>query len=126
MIRADFCLLGAIFVHLALCPYTKVEESFGIQAVHDLLHHHWDLSSYDHHQFPGVVPRTFAGPLTVSAVAAPMHAALFAFCPSCPRWVALLLVRGVLGTLLWLCFVRFRCAVASRFGQDVGTSLALI
>ena len=123
---ADLCLLGAICVHLALCPYTKVEESFGMQAVHDLLHHRGDLSSYDHHLFPGVVPRTFAGPLAVSAAAAPMHVALFAFCPSCPRWVALLLVRGVLGTMLWLCFVSFRRAVSSRFGHDVGTLLALI
>ena len=122
----DCLLLAVVWCFVVLGPYTKVEESFGIQAVHDLLHHRTELSQYDHNEFPGVVPRTFVGPGVVAAAAAPLQFLASKLWPEIPGIYTLMLVRGVLGTLVWLCFTSFRSAVSKRFGADVGTALVLV
>lgn len=54
-------LLASILMHVCLAPYSKVEESFNMQAVHDFLVHGQNVEAYDHQEFPGVVPRSFIG-----------------------------------------------------------------
>lgn len=75
-----FLLIPAvILIHLYVSPYTKVEESFNIQAVHDILVHgiptenvdQFLTANYDHVSFPGSVPRTFAGAAVLSGLSRP-------------------------------------------------------
>jgi hypothetical protein len=68
-----------ILIHLFVSPYTKVEESFNIQAIHDILIHgipsnnanQFLTANYDHASYPGSVPRTFAGALVLSGLSRP-------------------------------------------------------
>lgn len=64
---APLILFAASALFTITCPFTKVEESFNLQAIHDILQFGVSQPSlYDHIQFPGVVPRTFIGALLVS------------------------------------------------------------
>ncbi|KAL4738729.1 Alg9-like mannosyltransferase family-domain-containing protein [Aspergillus similis] len=69
-----------VLLHLSIAPYTKVEESFHIQAIHDIetygipTHNVKDVlrAEYDHFTFPGAVPRTFAGAVALSGLSSPI------------------------------------------------------
>lgn len=78
--QLSFILFPALAIlHLHISPYTKVEESFNIQAIHDILEYGVPLSNaatkfqryFDHMTFPGAVPRTFIGSLLISGLAKP-------------------------------------------------------
>jgi alpha-1,6-mannosyltransferase len=94
----DALIPGLILVHLLAAPYTKVEESFNIQATHDVLVYGTPTSNiydklsstYDHFTFPGAVPRTFVGPVVLAGISQ-LPIALFGFRH------AQLIVRAVLG-----------------------------
>eukprot|EP00982_Pelagococcus_subviridis_P015311 31391-Pelagococcus_subviridis.AAC.1 len=126
----DVLVLLVIALHVALAPYAKVEESFNLQATHDVLYHGRNLGRYDHHDFPGVVPRTFAGAVVLAGLVAPI------------KWliersdsigsldgdaVAMQIVaRLALGACTALAIARFRFALASRIGAPASVAFALL
>uniref|UniRef100_A0A146LXU7 Mannosyltransferase n=1 Tax=Lygus hesperus TaxID=30085 RepID=A0A146LXU7_LYGHE len=107
-------------VHLLACPFTKVEESFNVQAMHDLLYHGSNLTAYDHLEFPGVVPRTFLGPVFVSSLVYPLVFVLQSSgLSNVTRFIAQIIVRAGLGFCVVLSFRHFTNAVRRRFGPNV-------
>lgn len=79
-------LLSTAALYIIHCPFNKVEESFNTQAVHDIInlfpdslptnnitateHVYQEIAirnklPWDHTLFPGVVPRTFTGALSI-------------------------------------------------------------
>ncbi|KAM0492398.1 hypothetical protein ACHAP8_009918 [Fusarium lateritium] len=115
------CLLITIpLTHLLVSPYTKVEESFNIQAAHDILiygtptkHVNYRLShAYDHFTFPGAVPRTFLGAVFLAGIGQPIIA-LVGF------EHAQLIVRGLLAAANVAALLTFRNLLKRAYGQGV-------
>lgn len=120
----DLLLLGIVTFHVLMAPFTKVEESFNIQAMHDLLYHRGNLSMYDHLEFPGVVPRTFLGAIIISLLSSPFVfvGAIWGF----PKVTSLVIVRLVLGGLVLCTFWVLRSQIHKRFGHRVSLAYMLV
>ncbi|KAI2633730.1 glycosyltransferase family 22 protein [Hypomontagnella submonticulosa] len=126
-ILLSLAIPALIVVHLLVAPYTKVEESFNIQATHDILVYGTPTSNiyerlssrYDHFDFPGAVPRTFIGPVLLAGISQPIIA-LVGF------QHAQLIVRGVLGLLNTGALWAFKSSVERAFGKSTARWYALL
>ncbi|KAG6423285.1 hypothetical protein SASPL_113677 [Salvia splendens] len=127
-------LIAAFYVFMA--PYTKVEESFNVQAMHDILYHRHHIEQYDHLEFPGVVPRTFIGKdsyaifsiafssILISALASPV--ALAASLLQFPKLYSLYAVRLALGFIILSSLRFFRIQIRKNFGSQVEAFFVLL
>ncbi|XP_074605630.1 dol-P-Man:Man(7)GlcNAc(2)-PP-Dol alpha-1,6-mannosyltransferase-like isoform X1 [Brevipalpus obovatus] len=122
-------------LYIWVAPYTKVEESFSLQAIHDFIYHRsshgssrlsvnkkLDNSStsglgdgstaprfiWDHEEYPGPVPRTFIGPAIVGLLTPRI---------SDDKLIVQLTARFMLCTLFAIAFRQFERAFGQRFGQ---------
>ncbi|RVX66359.1 hypothetical protein B0A52_09967 [Exophiala mesophila] len=110
----------SILIHLYISPYTKVEESFNIQATHDILtfgvptkNVHLRLKAqYDHMTFPGAVPRTFVGALILASIARP-----FVWLANLNDQEQQFLVRALLGFFNSFALIVYTSGVRQSFGK---------
>jgi alpha-1,6-mannosyltransferase len=130
-ILALLLIPALVLIHLFVAPYTKVEESPAIQAVHDILVYglpvpaslsgsavgHADRlrATYDHLTFSGAVPRSFVGPLALAAISKPL------------LWLGIVdfanaqtLARAVLGLANAAALVVFARSLSRTYGDDAG------
>uniref|UniRef100_A0A915EF03 RNA helicase n=1 Tax=Ditylenchus dipsaci TaxID=166011 RepID=A0A915EF03_9BILA len=122
ILPTEWLLVLVLMIHMIMCPFTKVEESFNVQAIHDILYHRANLTSYDHLEFPGVVSRTFVGPLLVSSVLTPILP-LFYWLNIQKFWM-LLAARFTIGFAVVFAFSNFCRCIQKKFGDSVGTFFA--
>lgn len=121
---APWMVLVSMVVHLYICPFTKVEESFNMQAMHDVISYGPDLAMYDHNLYPGVVPRTFIGPVGISLLASPIHsiASKIGF----DGMVSSFVCRFLVGMVCWVSYTRLNVAVSKVFGNRVAVIMCLL
>lgn len=104
-----------------------MEESFNIQATHDVLVYGTPTtdvnarlsSQYDHFDFPGAVPRTFVGPVILAGISQPIV------------WLvgfqhAQLIVRAVLGLFNAMSLLVFKAKMEQEFGPAAARWYALL
>ncbi|CCU76112.1 dolichol-linked Man7GlcNAc2 mannosyl transferase [Blumeria hordei DH14] len=116
-----------IFVHLYVAPFTKVEESFNLQAAHDIIKYglpYRNISqnlhqNYDHFSFPGAVPRTFVGAISLAVLSKP-----FVFFNGPQN--AQLIVRGLLGSFNSFALLSYKNSLAKEYGAVTGRWFVLL
>ncbi|CAF0720487.1 unnamed protein product [Brachionus calyciflorus] len=122
LIKVLFILV--VLAHILYCPYNKVEESFNLQAIHDILIHKLNINEYDHLKFPGVVPRTFLGPLIIALISSPFAKLIIEYTDN--LFLVQILVRFVLALLVSSGFFHFTSSIKRMFNQNVEKLTLLI
>ncbi|WVF70624.1 hypothetical protein IAT40_005416 [Kwoniella sp. CBS 6097] len=112
------------FAHVLFSPYTKVEESFTLHAVHDVLAYGLDLDGgklalWDHVTFPGAVPRSFLPPIILGLVTHPFAAAGVALGWIKTKVHVQILVRLILAAAFSHTFNHLSKTLRARYGPTV-------
>ncbi|KAN0007413.1 hypothetical protein ACTFIU_000612 [Dictyostelium citrinum] len=142
----DFIIFVVMFIHVVVCPFTKVEESFNLQGMHDIINignkgsdEQGVSYDYDHLEFPGVIPRTFIGSLFISSLsylplnlffgssASEFLSSLFDNQISgTTKMVQLYFVRLMLGTISCISLMILKRSISKKFGNQVAFWFTLI
>jgi len=95
-----------------------------MQAMHDILHHGLNLSAYDHHSFPGTVPRTFLGAMITALVASPFS--FFFQSVGAPKIMSQFAVRAALGLISVAGVSSFRWQLGKKHGAAASVAYGFV
>ncbi|EMR11356.1 hypothetical protein PNEG_00384 [Pneumocystis murina B123] len=119
----DIIIILLVLTHLFISPYTKVEESMNLQAIHDILFFgitREGLKNYDCFKFPGPVPRTFIGAVLTASIVSPLVFIKKLFFKKVSKSKIQYLVRGTLGIYNSLAIIIFRHKIIRHYGINTG------
>ena len=118
----DGLAVGAMALHVLASPFSKVEESFNTQALHDLAALPLSrLDDFDHMSFPGVVPRTFIGAVALTVLALPLRLLIAPLTSHRPTLLHLqVMYRLLLGLISVLSLGQLRRASVGKLGARPG------
>jgi alpha-1,6-mannosyltransferase len=124
----DIAIFGYIIFHVLLNPYTKVEENFITNNMYDHLIYKHDIPSYDFHEFPGVIERSFIPSLIISALSYPLHF-LFTELNDFSCIISLYITRIILGICVFFSikYVKNTLKTNSQiFGKDTSECFSIL
>ena len=113
----SYLLILFAFLHMFFSPYTKIEESFNIQAIHDILKYGiFDLSNYDHTKYSYGISGSFIAPLIIAFLMKPfIYLGILETKTSLLTQMSLQLgARGIIAILNILSIVFFKNCVQIR------------
>lgn len=124
----DWLAVVVMAVHVLASPFSKVEESFNTQALHDLTVLPLSrLEEFDHRSFPGVVPRSFIGAALLSLIAYPIRLLLAPLeSPHSSLLHLQVMYRLLLGMISVLVLSRLRRAATAHLGARPGRLLMVL
>ncbi|WVQ85565.1 hypothetical protein IAT38_007731 [Cryptococcus sp. DSM 104549] len=115
--------------HVLLSPYTKVEESFTLHAVHDVLAYGFgpqNLKLWDHVTFPGAVPRSFLPPILLGLLSYPLSTAGVALGVVTSKLDVQLVVRLTLASVFSLSFNHLGRTLGRKYGPSAWAWYAIL
>ncbi|TNY20313.1 Alg9-like mannosyltransferase family-domain-containing protein, partial [Rhodotorula diobovata] len=117
---AECVLVLSFAAHVLVVAPTKVEESFPLTAVRDVVvHGPWAPQRFDHVEFSGAVPRSFVAPVALAALASLPLRALAALGLVRDGLDAQITVRLTLALVSALSLVYLSRSVRSAYGAKV-------
>lgn len=102
----DPLYLFLLAFHGLVVPFTKVEESFNLHAIHDFIYYSplKDLAKFDHMTFPGAVPRSFIPGFIIGMIVKMIQK----FAHFTTKVESLFVIRATIGLMNWLGWVYLR------------------